>query len=477
MTALINSQFDALRRAWEQNRPDEYQRRKDLLCLRANFKASLNEMVEAVSCDFGHRSRQETLLAEAVTVLQEIDLCLQSLKKWLKPQRRKAGWQLWPARAEMRYVPLGVVGIMAPWNYPVNLTLTPLVAALAAGNHVFIKPSEYTPHTNAYLEQLFSKIFPENRVSMAQGGADIAAAFSALPFDHLFFTGSSENGKKVMAAAAQNLTPVTLELGGKSPALIAPDADLKKAAARIITGKLFNAGQTCIAPDYVLLPENALEPFIAEAKQQVSQRYRQTSHFPDYTSIINTRQYQRLSKLLEDASLRGYQTIPLMPFVDPQHALERRVFGPTLVLNPDDGSAIMQEEIFGPLMPIKTYRSYDEAIHYIASHDRPLALYCFSKDGFGKNGFSKKNPYIEAALLHIVAGSICINDTLYQFACTDLPFGGVGQSGMGQYHGYEGFKTFSKAMPILRQSHLALTDQLRPPYGQWVDLIIRFLSR
>ncbi|WP_047681463.1 MULTISPECIES: coniferyl aldehyde dehydrogenase [Xenorhabdus] len=467
MTELINTKFDALRQAWEQNRPDEYQRRDDLLCLRANFKASLNEMVEAVSYDFGHRSRHESIMAEAIIVLREIDLCLRYLKRWIKPQRRKAGWQLWPATAEVRYVPLGVVGIMAPWNYPVNLTLTPLVSALAAGNHAFIKPSEHTPHTNAYLEKFLSKIFPENRVSIAQGGADIAAAFSALPFDHLFFTGSRAIGKKVMAAAAQNLTPVTLELGGKSPALIAPDADLKKAAARIINGKLFNSGQTCIAPDYVLLPESVIEPFITEAKEQISQRYPQPNNFPDYTSIINNNQYRRLIKLLEDAIIRGHQIIPLMPLIDPRQALKQRILAPTLVLNPDDDSAIMQEEIFGPLIPIKTYRSYDEAIHYIASRDRPLAFYCFSKN----------NKQIEAALLHIVAGSICINDTLYQFACTSLPFGGVGQSGMGQYHGYEGFKTFSKAMPILRKYNLALTDQLRPPYGKHVNMLIRFLTR
>ncbi|OTA20123.1 aldehyde dehydrogenase [Xenorhabdus beddingii] len=467
MTELIKAKFDALCQAWEQNRPDEDQRRDDLLRLRASFKASLNEMVEAVSCDFGHRSSHESIMAEAIIVLQEIDLCLRYLKKWIKPQRRKAGWQLWPAKAEIRYVPLGVVGIMAPWNYPVNLVLTPLIAVIAAGNHAFIKPSEHTPHTNAYLEKLLSKTFPENRVSIAQGGADIAAAFSALPFDHLLFTGSRANGKKVMAAAAQNLTPVTLELGGKSPALIAPDADLKKAAARIITGKLFNSGQTCIAPDYVLLPESIIESFIAEVKEQISQRYPQPNNFPDYTSIINNNQYQRLIKLLEDASIRGHQIIPLMPLIDPEQALKQRVLVPTLVLNPNDDSAIMQEEIFGPLLPIKTYRSYGEAIHYIASRERPLACYCFSKN----------NKQIEAALLHIVAGSICINDTLYQFACTDLPFGGVGPSGMGQYHGHEGFKTFSKAMPILRKYNPALTDQLRPPYGKFVNMILRFFTR
>ncbi|PHM45273.1 aldehyde dehydrogenase [Xenorhabdus mauleonii] len=467
MTELINIKFDALRQAWEQNRPDENQRRNDLLRLRASFKASLNEMREAISRDFGHRSNHESMLAEAITVLAEIDLCLRHLKKWVKLQRHKAGWQLWPATAEIRYVPLGVIGIMAPWNYPVNLTLSPLIAAIAAGNHVFIKPSEHTPHANAYLEKLLGEVFPENRVCIAQGGADIAAAFSALPFDHLFFTGSEANGKKVMAAAAQNLTPVTLELGGKSPVLIAPDADLKKAVARIVTGKLFNAGQTCIAPDYVLLPESVIEPFVTEVKEQVSQRYPQSGNLSDYTRIINDNQYQRISKLLEDAIRRGHQVIPLMSFDDPQQAREQGVFVPALVLNPDDDSAIMQEEIFGPLLPIKTYRSYDEAINYIARRDRPLAFYCFSKN----------NEHIEVALSRIIAGSICINDTLYQFACPDLPFGGVGQSGMGSYHGYEGFKTFSKAMPILRKYNPALTDKLRPPYGKLADMIIRFLTR
>lgn len=467
MTDQLTTTFNALKQSWQQNRPDERQRREDLLRLRTAFKASLPEMAQAISNDFGHRSRHESMMAEAMIVLKEIDLCLCHLKKWMKPQRRKAGWQFWPARAETRAVPLGVVGIVSPWNYPVNLSLTPLVTALAAGNHVYLKPSEHTPHTNAYLARLLSEIFPEHRVSVAQGGADIAAAFSALPFDHLFFTGSSAVGKKVMAAAAQNLTPVTLELGGKSPALIAPDADLVKATARILTGKFFNAGQTCIAPDYVLLPEAMFEPFIAEAQKQIAQRYPHMESPADYTSIINDSQYQRLTGLLDDASRRGAKIMSLISPTDEQKARQDRILPPTLVLKPDDNSAIMQEEIFGPLLPVKTYRSYDEAISYITNRDRPLAFYCFSK--------SSAN--IETALSRIVAGGVCINDTLYQFACADLPFGGVGLSGMGHYHGREGFKIFSKTMPVLRKYDPAGTDLLRPPYGRLANMIIRILTK
>lgn len=467
MTEQLSTTFTALRTAWQQNRPDERQRREDLLRLRTGFKASLNEMAEAISRDFGHRSRHESMMAEAMIVLKEIDLCLRHLKKWLKPQRRKAGWQFWPATAEIRHVPLGVIGILSPWNYPVNLSLTPLVTAIAAGNHVYLKPSEHTPHTNAYLTRLLGEIFPENRVSIVQGGADIAAAFSALPFDHLFFTGSGTTGKKVMAAAAQNLTPVTLELGGKSPALIAPDADIVKATTRILTGKFFNAGQTCIAPDYVLLPEELFEPFMAEVKKQIEQRYAHLDSPADYTTIINDNQYQRLIGLLDDASKRGHQIIQLIPLNDPQGSREQRILAPTLVINPDNNSAIMQEEIFGPLLPVKTYRSYDEAINFITNRERPLAFYCFSKN----------NEKIETALSRITAGGVCINDTLYQFACADLPFGGVGLSGMGHYHGREGFNNFSKAMPILRKYDPAMTDYLRPPYGRLANIIIKFLIR
>lgn len=467
MPDQLHSRFSNLRTAWQQNRPDERQRREDLRLLRYAFKTSLPEMAEAISRDFGHRSVHESMLAEAAIVLQEIDFCLRRLKKWMKPQRRKAGWQFWPAKAEIRYVPLGVVGIMSPWNYPVNLSLTPLISAIAAGNHVFLKPSEHTPHTNAYLCRLLGSVFPEDRVTVVQGGADIAAAISALPFDHLFFTGSGAVGKKVMAAAAPNLTPVTLELGGKSPALIAPDADLTKTVSRLLTGKLFNAGQTCIAPDYVLLPENMLESFITEMKTQSGQRYSQPDHHPDYTAIINENQYMRLTGLLDDAVKRGFTTIPLFSLSDQQKAREYHLLPPVLVINPDDDSAIMQEEIFGPLLPVKTYRTYDEAIRFITARDRPLALYCFSKS----------NAPVKEALSRIVAGSVCVNDTLYQFACAGLPFGGVGMSGIGQYHGEEGFRTFSKAMPVLHKYNPAATDYLHAPYGRFANFIIRILTR
>lgn len=467
MAEQLGTTFSTLREAWLQHRPDDRQRRDDLLRLRTAFKTSLPQMTEAISRDFGHRSMHESMMAEAMIVLKEIDFCLRHLKKWQKPQRRKAGWQFWPAKAEIRFVPLGVVGILSPWNYPVNLSLTPLVSALAAGNHVYLKPSEHTPHTNAYLTRLLESIFPPSRVSIAQGGADIASAFSNLPFDHLFFTGSAAIGKKVMAAAAKNLTPVTLELGGKSPALIAPDADLAKTVSRILTGKLFNAGQTCIAPDYVLLPEDQLEAFIAECKSQTAQRYKASNAQTDYTAIINEDQYKRLVGLADDASIRGHKIIPLFSPNDPQKAKDYHILPPTLIINPDDKSAIMQEEIFGPLLPVKTYRSYDEALRFITDRDRPLAFYIFSDS----------NEMIENALAQVVAGSVCINDTLYQFACADLPFGGVGMSGMGHYHGEEGFKTFSKAMPVLRKYNPAATDYLRPPYGRFADILIRFLSK
>lgn len=466
LSAQLRPTFDRLRGAWLEQRPTTEQRRNDLSRLKDRLRARKDEMCEAINADFGHRARHETLLGEGGVVLSEIDHTLAKLKRWVRPERRKAGWKLWPAKAEVRFVPLGVVGIISPWNYPVNLALAPLVAAIAAGNHVYLKPSAHTPKTAEFLRSLLAEVFPTSRVAVALGGPELSASFSALPFDHLFFTGSTAVGRKVMAAAAQNLTPVTLELGGKSPAIIGETADLAKAARRVTTGKFFNAGQTCIAPDYVLIHESRRDAFVDLLKQEIATRYPAKRRFDDYTEIVNAGQHERLKRLIADADRRGHRVVPLLDGT--QDAPGRpRFLPPTVILDPDRDSAVMGEEIFGPILPVVSYASIDAAIGHVLGHDRPLALYCFTRS----------EAEIEAMLSRVVAGGVCINDTLYQFGCNDLPFGGVGASGMGHYHGRDGFLTFSKAMPILRKYDPAPSDLVKPPYKGIADWVIRFLSR
>ena len=459
--------LETLRQAWLRKRPDLAQRRADLQRLRRAFHARLDEMARAVSEDFGHRSTHESLIADGMTVLVEIDHMLSHLRRWMRPQRRGVGWRLWPASAHVHHVPLGVVGVIAPWNYPVNLAIVPLATAIAAGNHVYLKPSEHTPRTSRFLRDLLRDVFPEDRVAVALGGAEIAGAFSALPFDHLFFTGSTAVGRKVLAAAAPNLTPVTLELGGKSPALIGEDASMDIVAARLATGKLLNAGQTCIAPDYVLVPRARRDEFVQALKREVQSRYADIQNTPDYTRIVNQSQYERLRGYLDDARARGLEVMELVAPSDPAQAQEERLLPPTVVVEPDEHARVMQEEIFGPILPVKSYDSFDAAIDYINGHDRPLALYYFGND----------RARAERLLQRTVAGGVCINETLLHYACSNLPFGGVGASGMGHYHGFEGFLTFTKAMPVLRQARFTVADKLKPPYQGLPAKIIGLLLR
>ena len=451
-----------LRAAWQAQRPDYTQRRDDLQRLRSALKRRLEEMADTVAADFGHRSRHETLIADGMTVLNEIDHLSGHLRRWMKPQRVGVGWRFWPARAEVRAEPVGVVGVISPWNYPVNLALIPLATAIAAGNHVYLKPSEHTPRAAEFLRSLLAEVFPKDRVAVAMGGADVAGAFAGLPFDHLVFTGSTAIGRKVMAAAAPNLTPVTLELGGKSPAIVCRDYPVEQAAARLATGKWFNGGQTCIAPDYILVDADRRDALVQALRDQVKARYGDLHDARDYTRIINDGQFARLSGYLDDARARGLEIIPLAGNSDPQ----QRLFPPTLVLEPGDDARVMQEEIFGPILPIRSVRSVDEAIAYINAHDRPLALYPFSHD----------RAEVEKILRSTLAGGVTVNDTVLHFGINALPFGGIGPSGMGAYHGRAGFDAFSKALPILWQSRRAGSDLLKPPYSRvqrFIDFIIR----
>ena len=458
--------LDRLRAAWQANKPDHAQRRDDLQRLRDAFRRRAGEMDAAIRGDFGHRSQHENLISESMIVLAELDLALRKLRAWSKPRRARVGWKFWPARAQLRPSPLGVVGIISPWNYPVNLALVPLVSAIAAGNHVFLKPSEHTPRTSQWLRALLAEVFPQDRVAVALGGAEVGAAFSALPFDHLLFTGSTAVGRKVMAAAAPNLTPVTLELGGKAPAIVCADYPLKTAAARIASGKWFNAGQTCIGVDYALVDAPRRDAFVAALREEVAARFGDLGDARHYTRIINDAQLRRLQGYLADARARGCEVIELIA-VDPARIDAERLLPPTLVIDPPDEAAVMQHEIFGPVLPVRSYARLDDAIAQVNRTERPLALYPFSHD----------RASIERILADTLAGGVTVNDTLVHFGVHELPFGGVGPSGIGALHGQFGFDTFSKLLPVFLQSRLAASDWIKPPYRGKVDALVRWLAK
>ncbi|HQV50392.1 MAG TPA: coniferyl aldehyde dehydrogenase [Dokdonella sp.] len=461
LSALLERQ----RKAWSANPPDRAQRMADMAALREAVVRRMPDLVAAMQADFGHRSRHESLISDGVIVLQEIDHVRKHLRRWMRPKRRFADWLFWPARTELQYRAVGVVGIISPWNYPVNLGLVPLVTAIAAGNHVMLKPSEYTPHTSRALTELFADVFPPERVSVVEGDAELAARFAALPFDHLFFTGSTAVGRKVMAAAAPNLTPLTLELGGKSPAIIAADYPIETAAARIAAGKFFNAGQTCIAPDYVLVPRAKRDALVDALRQCVERSYPDFSQNQDFTSIINEGHFNRLRGLVDEARAAGARIISLPN--DAAHDPARRRFAPTLVLDAPLDSRLMQEEIFGPVLPLVPYDDLDQALQLIAALPRPLALYHFDHD-------RKRTRRVIAAQL---AGGVNVNDCLLQFGQTHLPFGGIGPSGMGQYHGHAGFLAMSKQLPIMYQSRWPSWALMRPPYGKLAERLIGWLVR
>lgn len=419
-------------------------------------------LIAAISQDFSNRSADETRLAELMPSLLGIKDARRHLKQWMKPSRRRVGLAFQPASARVVYQPLGVVGIIVPWNYPLFLAVGPMIGALAAGNRVMLKLSESTPATGELLKRLFARVFPEDLVAVVLGEAEVGMAFSSLPFDHLLFTGSTSVGRHVMRAAAENLTPVTLELGGKSPAIVSADVPLKDAAERIAFGKTLNAGQTCVAPDYVLVPHDRVEGFVEAYTQTVRAFYPTLADNPDYTAIINERQLARLNDYLEDARSKGARVISLFE----QGQGRRLPF--SLLLDVSDEMSVMQDEIFGPLLPIVPYTDLAEALAYINHRPRPLALYYFGYD----KGEQKR------VLEQTHSGGVCLNDTLLHVAQDDLPFGGVGPSGMGHYHGREGFMTFSKAKGVFIKQRFNAARLIYPPYGkailQWVyKLFIR----
>ena len=417
--------------------------------------------VKAIAADFGHRSRHETLSAEVFVTLSAISHCREHLHEWMETESRPVSWLFAPARAEVMAQPLGVVGIIAPWNYPMHLALSPLAGALAAGNRVMIKPSELSPETSRELARCLSAVFADDEVLVVTGGPEVGVAFSKLAFDHLLFTGSTRVGKVVLRAAAETLVPVPLELGGKSPAIIADDFPLDVAATRIMYGKSLNAGQTCIAPDYVLVPRRKLDAFVDECKAAFSQMYPTVKDNVDYTSVVSDRHFARLQQLVDEARITGAKIVP----TSTEDTSGTRKMAPVLIVDPPDHVGAMSEEIFGPILPIKPYDTLDDAIAYVNDHDRPLALYFF---GYDDDALAK-------VLEQTVSGGVSINDTILHVAQDDLPFGGVGGSGMGHYHGKEGFDTFSKKKPVFYQARVNGGALLRPPYGKAISMLLRFL--
>ncbi len=429
--------------------------------LRVNAEA----LADAVRRDFGHRSLAETRLLELFPCYAALDDALGHMRRWMRPQRRRVSLWFQPGRAEVRFQPLGAVGIIVPWNYPIFLAVAPLVAALAAGNRALVKMSEFTPETARLFASMIASHFSEDEVAVVEGDASVAHAFSQLPFDHLLFTGSTPVGHHVMRAASENLTPVTLELGGKSPAIIGAAANFDKAVERIIVGKTLNAGQTCIAPDYVLLPDGREDDFIASARRVVARCYPDLRNTPDYTTIINERHYARLCGYVDEARAKGAEIVELAPGVASDPASRR--LPPLLLRGVDDSLRVMQDEIFGPLLPLIPYRGLEQAIAFVNARPRPLALYYFDTD----------SACIDAVLNQTVSGGVTINDTLLHIAQDDLPFGGVGSSGMGCYHGFDGFQTFSAKKAVFRQSRLSGIGLFKAPYGASFERLIKVLLR
>ncbi|MBI3991995.1 MAG: coniferyl aldehyde dehydrogenase [Candidatus Lambdaproteobacteria bacterium] len=451
------------RAAQEQPTPTAAQRRDALTRLLRLVHDRRQPLADAVNQDFGHRSRHEFLITEVYTTLKAIRHSRRHVGRWMRARRVPVSLELLPARARVMVQPRGVVGIISPWNYPLYLSFVPLAAALAAGNRVLLKPSEHTPRTAALMAELLAGAFKEAQVAVVTGAADVGRAFTALPFDHLLYTGSTEVGREVMRAAAGQLTPVTLELGGKSPAIVGCSANLRNAARSIMTGKLINAGQTCIAPDYVLLPEPACEAFVRHAREAVAALYPDLHNNADYTAIVNGSYYARLQAHLADARAKGARAVALAAEA-PEGGAARRLT-PHLLLEVSDSMSVMQEEIFGPLLPLVPYREIDEAIAYVNARPRPLALYYFGRDRAEQR----------RVLGRTVSGGVTVNDTLFHIAVDDLPFGGVGASGMGAYHGRAGFDTFSVLKPVFYQSPVNGGVLLRPPFGWFTEALVRLL--
>lgn len=460
--------FDRQKNAFSRCAPPGLEKRLEALDgLLQSVVNHQDELIEAVSSDFGNRAGAETRILEIVPVVDEIRFVKRHLRRWMRTRSVAANWQFRPSRAKIVYQPLGVVGVIGAWNYPVLLTLSPLTNALAAGNHVMVKPSEVAPLTAEVVGRIVSEVFPEEYVAVITGDKEVASVFCTLPFDHVLFTGSAEVGKLVMKAAAENLTPVTLELGGKSPALVHGSFPMATAADRICGAKFWNAGQTCVAPDYVLVSAERQDEFVLSCEAAIARRYSDFFSSADYTHMISQSAWERMRDLVEDAKNKGARVVQAGA-IEGGAAGRNRSFPPTLIVGANDSMQVMQREIFGPILPIVTYGSLEEAVKFINARPRPLALYYFDGD----------KSRIHEVLERTSSGGVAINDCIFQFVQHRLPFGGVGPSGMGSYHGFAGFETFSNKKGVFLQSGVTgeVFDRvLKPPYTSTTERVIGFL--
>jgi coniferyl-aldehyde dehydrogenase len=451
----------AQKSAYNQNpMPSVQERIERLSRLRRTLVKHQDEIAQAISDDFGNRSIHETKIGEIMTCLDHISYNSKNLAKWMKPSKRHISALHQPAKGWVQYQPLGVVGIMAPWNYPLILSVGPLICALAAGNHAMMKISSSSPRFGKVIERALAEVFPTDLVAVINGGGAISDAFCRLPFDQITFTGSTSVGKTVMAAAAENLVPVLLELGGKSPVIIHPSMPLKDAAERLTFGKLWNAGQTCVAPDYLFLPRGKLREFVGHMRAMVKSAYPTLRDNKDYTSIVNDRQYRRLMGYLDDAKAKGAEIFDLNPAGEDLSGT--RKIAPTLIANITDDMDVAQNELFGPILLIHEYDNIDEAIRYINARPRPLALYYFDYD-------QERAEYL-ARRTH--SGHFGVNAVITHVAQDDLPFGGVGASGMGKYHGHEGFLTMSHARSVMMKPKFYALRMILPPFNKPIHKVM-----
>ena len=445
--------------------PASIELRKDRLnrCI-AMLKEYNEEILDALQKDFGNRDPKASFFSEIVSTIGVLEHALKNIDKWTKDEKRPSNVNqpfflrlmmgLLGSKSYIKYQPLGTVGVISPWNFPVNLVLAPLAGIFAAGNRTMIKPSELTPATSEITKKMFEAYFDKSEAAVFTGDAEVGAAFSALPFDHLLFTGGTQIGKKVMKAASENLVPVTLELGGKSPVIVDEDANLSEVATKVMRGKTMNAGQICLAPDYLMLPKGKSKEFANASSEVIGEMFEDLKYNEDYTSVINERHYERINELVADAKEKGAEVLEINPADEDFEQQELHKIPPTLVLNPTDDMKIMQEEIFGPVLPVKEYDDFNETVSYVNSKERPLGLYLFSKNK------DKEKKVLE----NTTSGGVTLNDVIWHIGQEELPFGGVGPSGTGSYHGHDGFKEFSHAKAVYKQFSADLMAQMMPPY-------------
>ncbi len=457
MEATLKKQRDAFTAA----RPEGLDVRRDRIKRAISLLVDHSEeLCQAMNEDFGNRSRDQSMMTDIVGTINFGKYCLKHMDKWAKPEKRKVQFPLGllGAKAELRYEPKGVVGVLSPWNFPVNLSFGPLMQILSAGNRSMIKPSEFTEKTSELTAELVAKYFDEEEVAVFTGSPEVAQAFSSLQFDHLLFTGSTATGRRVMEAAGRNLVPVTLELGGKSPVVLGRSADLEKAGERIAMGKMMNAGQICLAPDYMVVPEENEEAAVAAVELGVHNQYPTLLDNDDYASVVTDRHFDRLQGMVADAKEKGADVVEVNPANEDFSNTNSRKMPLTILRNVTDDMQAMQEEIFGPVLPVKTYKDVGEAVDYINENDRPLGLYYFGDDAGERETVLKKT----------ISGGVTVNDVIFHISMEDLPFGGVGPSGIGSYHGPEGFKEFSHARSVYSQPKIDIAGiaGFKPPYGK-----------